>query len=153
MKAIEEEGKNMITDYKINRTANHELLLFLKDIGCSDIQFRLLCFWGRHPKSRLSLYTVARVLDTTKINLRHAITALVEKGILIEQHDDNGLTTYALSGNRRTQGYIGEVAKLDWSEMINLRKQLKGESGPPLTIEDELTPFQLTEEIDFQCID
>jgi hypothetical protein len=125
MEILEKERKDMVTDYKINRIMKCDLLLFLKDIGCSGIQFRLLCFWGRHPKSRLSLYTVARALDTARRNLRDAMTALVEKGILIDQHDSNGLTTYALSGDQRIKEYIDELAKLDWSEAINLRKQLK----------------------------
>jgi biotin operon repressor len=115
----------MVTDYRINRIVKSDLLLFLKDIGCSGIQFRLLCFWGRHPKSRLSLYTIARALETARINLRHAMTALVEKGILVDQHDSNGLTTYALSGDQRIKEYIDELSKLDWSEAINLRKQLR----------------------------
>jgi len=131
----------MVTDYKISRIANNELLLFLKNMGCSDIQFRLLCFWGRHPRSRLSLYTVARALDTARINLRCAIRDLVEKDILIEQHDGNGLTTYALSGSQRIQKYIDELDKLDWSEVIILRKQLKKENGPPPTTDDEPVLF------------
>jgi hypothetical protein len=131
MKVVEKETTDMVTDYRINRIVKCELLLFLKDIGCSGIQFRLLCFWGRHPKSRLSLYTVARALDTARINLRDAMTDLVEKGILVDQHDSNGLTTYALSGDKRIKEYIDELAKLDWSEAINLRKQLKEETVSP----------------------
>jgi hypothetical protein len=53
------------------------------------------------------------------------MTALVQKGILVDQHDSNGLTTYALSGDQRIKEYIDELAKLDWSEAINLRKQLR----------------------------
>jgi len=56
------------------------------------------------------------------------MTALVQKGILVDQHDSNGLTTYAFSGDRRIKEYIDELAKLDWSEAINLRKQLKEET-------------------------
>ena len=140
----------MVTDYRINRIVKSDLLLFLKDIGCSGIQFRLLCFWGRHPKSRLSLYTIARALETARINLRHAMTALVEKGILVDQHDSNGLTTYALSGDQRIQEYIDELAKLDWSEAINLRKQLKDETVLPPTRENELVTLQSPKEINCQ---
>lgn len=140
----------MVTDYRINRIVKSDLLLFLKDIGCSGMQFRLLCFWGRHPKSRLSLYTIARALETARINLRHAMTALVEKGILVDQHDSNGLTTYALSGDQRIQEYIDELAKLDWSEAINLRKQLKDETVLPPTRENELVTLQSPKEINCQ---
>ena len=150
MKVVEKEKTDMLTNYRINRIANYELLLFLKDIGCSGIQFRLLCFWGRHPKSRLSLYTVARALGTARINLRDAMTNLVEKGILVDQHDSNGLTTYALSGDQRIQEYIDELAKLDWSEAITLRKQLKEETVSSPTREDELVPLQSPKEINCQ---
>jgi len=137
----------MVTNYKINRIVKYDLLLFLKDIGCSSIQFRLLCFWGQHPKSRLSLYTVARALDTARINLRDAMTALVEKGILVDQHDSNGLTTYALSGEQRIREYVDELAKLDWSEAIKLRKQLKEATVSSSTREDELVALPSSEEI------
>jgi hypothetical protein len=142
-------GKVMLTDYRINGIAKYELLLFLIEMGCTDTQFRLLCFWGRHPKSRLSLYTVARALDAMRINLRYEISALVEKGILTEQHNSNGLTTYTLSDSPRIQGYVGELAKLDWSEIINLRKELKEKSEPP-ALEDGPVTLLLPKEIDFQ---
>lgn len=121
----------MVTDCRINRIVNHDLLSFLEDIDCSGMQLELLRLCGRHPKARLSLYTIARALDTTKINLRDTITASVEKGILIGQQDSNGLTTYALSDDQQIQGYIGELAKLDWSETINLGEHLKEEAVSP----------------------
>ncbi|OGN94199.1 MAG: hypothetical protein A2Z75_07095 [Chloroflexi bacterium RBG_13_50_10] len=115
----------MVTDYRINRTVNYELLSFLKGIDCSGLQFRLLCFWGRHPNAKLSLYVIAKALDTARINLRDSITALVEKGILIAQHNGNGLITYALSGDQRTHRYIDELSNLDWGETANLARQLQ----------------------------
>lgn len=119
----------MVIDCGINRVVNYELLSFLKDTGCCGMQFQLLRFWGRHPRAKLSLYTIASALDTARINLRYAITALVEKDILIAQHDDgNGLTTYALTSDQRTQEYIDELAKLDWNETKSLEKQLEEEA-------------------------
>ena len=112
-------------------TTNYDLLSFLKDIGCSGMQFKLLCFWGRHPRARLSLYTIARALDAARLDLRDAITALLEKGILTAQHNGDGLTTYTLSDNQRAQECIDELAKLDWSGALNLRKQLKEETVSP----------------------
>jgi predicted DNA-binding transcriptional regulator len=117
----------MVIDCRINLKVNYDLLSFLKDIGCGGMQFKLLCFWGRHPKAKLSLYTIARALDTARIDLRDAITALLRKGVLIAEHNSDGLTTYALSDDKRTQEYIDELAKLDWSETKNLGKQLKEE--------------------------
>jgi hypothetical protein len=78
------------------------------------------------------------------------MTALVEKGILVDQHDSNGLTTYALSGDQRIKEYIDELAKLDWSEAINLRKQLKKETVSLPTSENELVTLQSPKEINCQ---
>jgi hypothetical protein len=110
---------------------NYDLLSFLKDIGCSGMQFKLLCFWGRHPRAKLSLYTISRALDAIRIDLRDAIADLVEKGILAAQDNGDGLTTYTISDNQRAQEYIDELAKLDWSGALNLRKQLKEETVSP----------------------
>ena len=117
----------MVIDCRIRQTADCELLSSLKDIGCTDMQFKLLRFWGRHPKAKLSLYTIARALDISAINLRDAITNLVAKGILTAQHNDDGLTTYALS-EQGAREYIDELGSLDWNQTMNLGRQLKGET-------------------------
>jgi predicted DNA-binding transcriptional regulator len=127
---VKKEKTDMITDYRVNQIVDYDLLSFLKDINCTGIQFKLLCFWGRHPKAKLSLYTIARVLDTSAINLRDAITSLVGKGILTAQHNNDGLTTYALS-EQQTQEYIDELGGLDWNQSMNLARQLKEESVSP----------------------
>jgi hypothetical protein len=123
--------KDMVTDYRRNLKVNYDLLSFLKDIGCSGIQFKLLYFWSRHPRAKLSLYTIVRAEDSARIDLRYAIIALLEKGILIAEHNGDGLTTYTLSGGKRIRQCIEELAKFDWSEVINLRKQLKKEFVSP----------------------
>ena len=117
----------MVTDYKISRLVDYDLLSFLRDIGCTPAQFKLLCFWGRHPKAKLSLYTIARALDTSAINLRNEISGLVEKDILTARHNGDGLTTYALS-DRETQGYIDELGNLDWNQLSSLGRELKEET-------------------------
>jgi hypothetical protein len=124
---VKKEKMDMVTDYKISRIVDYGLLSFLKDIGCTGMQFKLLCFWGRHPKAKLSLYTIASALDTSAVNLRDAITNLVGKGILTAQHNNDGLTTYALS-EQGTQEYIGELGSLDWNQTMNLGRQLKKET-------------------------
>jgi len=98
--------------------------------SCSDFELRLLHFWEHHPQTKLSLYSIANTLDTERVNLRHAIKALVEKGILEEQHNDNGLTTYSLSSDWQTQGYIEELARLEPDKIKISKKQLKGEAVP-----------------------
>jgi len=118
-------------DHKEERMANYELLPFLKDIGCSDMQFKLLCFWGRHPRAKLTLRTIAGALDISNNSLRVAMKTLEGKGILKVQHNGNGLTTYALS-QQYIQEYIDELGRLDYSKMIDLGKQLKEKAISPL---------------------
>jgi len=116
----------MVTDCRISQLVDYSLLSFLKDINCTGMQFKLLCFWGRHPKAKLSLYTIASALDTSATNLRGAITNLVGKGILTAQHNNDGLTTYALS-EQGAQEYIDKLGSLDWNQTMNLERQLKKE--------------------------
>jgi hypothetical protein len=118
---------DMVIDCRVKPKVNYDLLCFLTDAGCSGMQFKLLCFWSRHPRAELSLYTIARALDTTRIDLRDAIAALLGKGIITAEHNGDSLTTYALSDGKLTQECIYELAKLDWSEATNLEKQLKEE--------------------------
>jgi DNA-binding transcriptional ArsR family regulator len=117
----------MITDTRIDASVNHDLLSFLKNIRCTTVQFKILFFLGRHPRSRLSFYTVAKALDAARLDLRNAMTALVEQGILTERRD-SGLTTYALAYDERINVYMDELAKLDLARAIYLRKQLESET-------------------------
>ena len=119
----------MVTDCRISRPVDYGLLSFLKDINCTGMQFKLLCFWGRHPRAKLSLYTIASALDTSATNLRGSITSLVGKGILTAQHNNDGLTTYALS-EQKAQEYIDKLGSLDWNQTMNLGMQLKKEPVP-----------------------
>ncbi len=84
-------------DHRIGQLVDDGLESFLKEVDCTSTEFKLLSFWGRHPKAKLSLYTIAKALDASAINLRAAIENLVEKGILTVQHGNDGLTTYALA--------------------------------------------------------
>jgi hypothetical protein len=117
----------MVTDCRISQLEDYSLLSFLKDIDCTGMQFKLLCFWGRHPRAKLSLYTIASALDTSTTNLRGAITSLVGKGILTAQHNNDGLTTYMLSDNGAHE-YIDKLGSLDWNQTMNLGRQLKEQS-------------------------
>ena len=123
-----DQNMNLATDCREKRIMNNDLLSFLKDIDCSDMQFKLLCFWGRHPRAKLSLYTMAGALDVPRNNLTESITALVGEGILVAQHNSNGLTTYTLFNDQRTQKYMDEIAKLDWSSIKSIGEELKKEA-------------------------
>ncbi|HIE17884.1 MAG TPA: hypothetical protein EYP71_06775 [Dehalococcoidia bacterium] len=118
----------MVIDCVQYRMANNRLFQFLKENSCSRLELQLIRFWARHPRAKLSLYTIATALDTAKINLREAIRNLIEKGILQEQQDGNGLITYSLTDNPKTHEYIDELARLDWNQMRILQKQLEGEA-------------------------
>ncbi len=120
----------MVIDCAQYDIANDRLLRFLKENGRTNMELQLIRFWARHPRAKLSLYTIACALDTAKINLREAIKALIDKGILQEQQDGNGLITYSLSNDPQTQEYIGELARLDWTEIRILERQLEGEAVP-----------------------
>jgi hypothetical protein len=123
------KGENiMVIDCVQYRMANSNLYHFLKETSGSNTELQLIRFWARHPRAKLSLYTIANALDTARINLREAIRSLIEKNVLQEQEDGNGLITYSLVSNPQTQEYIEELAKLDWNEIRVLEKQLEGEA-------------------------
>jgi hypothetical protein len=75
------------------------------------MKFKLLQFWKRHPKARLSLYSIDDTLDSSKNELRNAVSALAEMGVLVARRNSNGLITYALS-DQENQEYNVELAKL-----------------------------------------
>lgn len=112
-----------VTAEDIRDTANE----YIVNSG-TGLELRLLRFWGRHPRAKLSLYTIAGALGTARTNLRQAIATLAAEGILKEQHNRNGLTTYSLNSDRETQNYIEELANLDWGEIRILEKQLEREA-------------------------
>lgn len=114
----------MVIELKTERPVVDDLESFLKNIGCSDVQFKLINFWARHPRAKLSLYTMAQAMSTTKINLRDEIKALVDKGILTTQQNNNGLTTYSFS-NPEAKKFMDDLSKLDWAEATRLGNQLK----------------------------
>ena len=117
----------MVIDCVQYRVANSGLFNFLKENSRTNLELQLIHFWARHPRTKLSLYTIANALDTARINLREAIRTLIEKGVLQEQEDGNGLITYSLASDPQTQEYIEELARLDWNEIRILEKQLDGE--------------------------
>jgi predicted DNA-binding transcriptional regulator len=118
----------MVIDCVQYRVANSRLFHFLKENSHNNLELQLIRFWARHPRAKLSLYTIASALDTAKINLREAIRALIAKGLLQEQQDGNGLITYSLTSDQQMNEYIEELARLDWNEIRILEKQLEGEA-------------------------
>jgi predicted DNA-binding transcriptional regulator len=118
----------MVIDCVQYRVANSRLFNFLKENSRTNFELQLIHFWARHPRAKLSLYTIANALDTAKINLRESIRSLIEKGILQEQEDGNGLITYSLASNPQAHEYIEELARMDWNEIRVLEKQLEGEA-------------------------
>jgi hypothetical protein len=127
MKDIEEQSE-MLTEYKINRAGYDELMAFITEIDCDIIQFKLLCFMVRHLKTRLCIDSIAGVLDISKVNLKNEVTALIDKGVLVEQNDE-GSVTYALSSDSEIRKYSVILAALDWSEKLNIMTYLRSYPG------------------------
>ena len=115
----------MVTEYQTKSRINNDLLSFLTDNECSETAFELLRFIGRHPKAKLNFYVITQAFRKTPIDLGKALMALVERDILVHQLDDNGLVTYSLSPDEKTHAYIQELASLDWSVAMSLRKELR----------------------------
>lgn len=115
----------MVIDCVQYRVENSGLFHFLKETSHNNLELQLIRFWARHPRAKLSLYTIASALDTAKISLREAIRALIDKGVLHEQQDGNGLVTYSLTGDPKMHEYIEELASLDWNQIRTLENQLE----------------------------
>ena len=115
----------MVTECKVKSKVNNDLLSFLTDNECSQIEFDLLRFMGRHPKAKLSFYVITRAFRVAVIDLGNALMALVEKGILAHRLDGHGLVTYSLSPDEKTSARIRELSSLDWSVAMALKKELK----------------------------
>ena len=115
----------MVTEYQTKSRVNDDLLSFLTDNECSETEFDLLRFIGRHPKAKLNFYVITQAFRMTPIDLGKALMALVEKDILVHQMDDNGLVTYSLSADEKIHAYIHKLASQDWSVSMALKKELK----------------------------
>ncbi len=117
------------------KISDNGLFDFLKRINCTNMQFKLLCFWKQHPKTRLGFGTISGIMRIPKDDLAYAMNALVERNI-VTRHDINGLLIYSLAG-RENQQFIDELIRLDMSEIVQLGKHLRKEWGDT----DELTEF------------
>ena len=117
----------MVLEYLDYKTKSNELLRFIIHNKFSNLELRLLLFWARHPRAKLSIYTIASAMDTARINLREAINALVSKCVLEEQKNGCGLTTYYLSSDQDMQDRIDQLSQLDWTQIKVLEKQVQAE--------------------------
>lgn len=113
----------MPIECKINRTGYYELMKFLTAINCNITQYKLLCFMVRHPRTKLSIDSIGGVLEISRVNLKHEITSLIEKRVILEQKDDDSVT-YSLSNESEVRGYMVSLASLDWSEKLNILTHL-----------------------------
>jgi hypothetical protein len=117
----------MSIDCKINRAGYSELMAFLIDIDCTIMQFKLLCFMVRHPRTHLSIDSIAGVLDISKACLIQELTAMTEKGVIL-QEDDNGSITCSLSREPIVHNNMAALALLDWSEKLSIMARLSDSS-------------------------
>ena len=115
----------MVIEYMAKSRVDGNLLSFLADNECSQVEFDLLRFIGRHPKAKLSFHAITRAFRMAATDLGNVLMALVERGILVHHLDDNGLVTYSLSADKKTRAYIQELASLEWSVAMAMKKELK----------------------------
>jgi len=114
----------MVIEYMQKSKVNGDLLSFLADNKCSEIEFDLLRFMGQHPRAKLSFYVITQAFRIAAIDLGNSLMALVAKGIVAHHLDDNGLVTYSLSAGEKTRAYIQKLAALDWSVAMAMKKLL-----------------------------
>jgi hypothetical protein len=115
----------MINDYNnSNHSGNNDLVLYLKTMDCNSIQFELMRFWGWHPQAKLSFETLANIFHIAKSRLKSEVESLVKKDVLAEQKTNSGSIIYTLSGNYKMQPSYNKLSRLDWSEILSLKKQL-----------------------------
>jgi len=105
---------------------NDDLLSFLTDNECSEVEFNLLRFMGQHPNAKLSFYAITRAFRIATAELGSALMALVERDILAHRVDDNGLVTYSLTTDENTCANIRKLAAMDWSAAMTLKNELTG---------------------------
>ena len=115
----------MVTGYVAKSRVNNELLSFLTDNECNQVEFDLLRFMGRHPEAKLSFYVITTAFRIAVSDLGNALMALVERGLLVHRLNDKGLVTYSLSADEKIHAYIHKLASQDWSVSMALKKELK----------------------------
>lgn len=114
----------MAISSKIKDINRQDLLSFLEEINCSNLQFKLLCFWARHPRAAFSLFTVSQALDCPVHRIKDSLSDLVYKKIITVNNDNNELLKYALSDCDPVK-YIEELGRMDWSEQIILWRKTR----------------------------
>jgi hypothetical protein len=122
---MQKDGRKMINDYSNgNHSGDNDLVPYLKTMNCNSIQFELMLFWGWHPQVKLSFETLASIFHITKSRLKTEVESLVKKDVLAEQKTNSGSIIYTLSGNYKMQPPYNKLSRLDWSEILHLKKQL-----------------------------
>lgn len=117
----------MVTDCIQNTSANSNPTICLTENQFSDLELRLMLFWAKHPQAKLSLYSFANAADSSRNDLRNAISSLVGKGILKDQYNSD-LTTYSLTDDQTTQDFMGKLCNMQLNQLKVLAKQLEGEA-------------------------
>ena len=115
----------MVIEYMEKSKVNGDLLSFLADNKCGEIEFDLLRFMGQHPRAKLSFYVITQSFRIAAIDLGNALMALVKKDIVAHRLNGHGLVTYSLSSDEKTRAHIRELSSLDWSVAMALKKELK----------------------------
>jgi hypothetical protein len=118
----------MITDCTETETSNTNLFEYLKKMKCTQIQFKLLCFFLQRPKTRMGMATVSRITGIPKETLTGEISLFIDHGIISRHDIGNGSTIYALACGS-DQRYCAKLTETDWSELAKICSILPDEQS------------------------
>lgn len=113
----------MTTKCKTYNAEYSDIIDFFTGIECNVTQFKLLCFIMRRPRTRLGLDLFASVLDNNGTSLKQELTALIERGILV-QRDEEGIITFPLSDDETILWPLLRLNSLDWREKLDIMSRL-----------------------------
>ena len=113
----------MPTECKLPRAAYGDIIDFFTGIECNIVQFKLICFIVRHPRTRMSIDSMAGVLDINRTSLKQELATLIEKGILVQRNDESAVT-YSLSDDESIQWPLFRLNDLDWREKLDIMARL-----------------------------
>jgi hypothetical protein len=116
----------------------HTIEAPVSDIKCYIKQFEILYFFSRNPEATFGVVSSTGELQSTKPELCEALNELIERGIIKQDQNYDGLKTYRLSDQKSHQ-YIknmqilmkylkkhqSEVESVSRTESGNARPQLK----------------------------
>jgi hypothetical protein len=109
----------------LNISNEESLYRFLEEHGGNRVKRKLLFFWGSHPDSKFSRYTICYAVDSSKLAVDRALGEMVKTG-LVDTHILNDTMFYSLTMNNEKRRLALELGALDWDQwqlMLNRLEQ------------------------------